>query len=308
MPKVAIITGADGGMGQEHVRATVKAGYDVIMGCHHPQKAQPIRDRLANETGGTITMLPLDLGSFDSILNFVREVNNRYEHVDLLLNNAGTLLHHADTTEQGIEKTVGVNYLGHYMLTRQLLPAIPSGSRIVNMVSLTIRYGKIDHDIFSPIDQKQFNRFRTYSDSKLALLYFTLDLADELKDKGITVNCADPGIVSTNIIRQGNVLVDKLCDWFFRPIIYQPKRGASTMLYLALTPNLNVTGKCYANKKEVKLKREMIDNPYRKQLHDKTEEIISRIMGTDMGSKVCCSNASDESVNTKIVNHSNQKC
>jgi len=277
MSKVVIITGADGGMGQEHVRATVKAGYEVVMGCHHPEKGQAVRDRLAAETGGSISMIPLDLASFNSIYAFVEEVKNRFGHVDLLLNNAGVLLHKAGQTEQGIEKTVGVNYLGHYLLTRQLLPLIPAGSRIVNMVSLTIRYGKIDHDIFTPVDEKHFNRFRTYSDSKLALLYFTLDLADELKDKGILVNCADPGIVSTNIIRQGNVVVDKLCDWFFRPIIYQPAKGASTMLHLALTPDLNVTGKCYANKKEVKLKRSMIDNPYRKQLHDKTEEIIRKL-------------------------------
>ena len=277
MSKVVIITGADGGMGQEHVRATVKAGYEVIMGCHPPEKGQAVRDRLAAETGGSISMIPLDLASFNSIYAFVEEVKHRFGHVDLLLNKAGVLLHKAGQTEQGIEKTVGVNYLGHYLLTRQLLPLIPAGSRIVNMVSLTIRYGKIDHDIFTPVDEKHFNRFRTYSDSKLALLYFTLDLADELKDKGILVNCADPGIVSTNIIRQGNVVVDKLCDWFFRPIIYQPAKGASTMLHLALTPDLNVTGKCYANKKEVKLKRSMIDNPYRKQLHDKTEELIRKL-------------------------------
>lgn len=277
MSKVVIITGADGGMGQEHVRATVKAGYEVVMGCHHPEKGQSVRDRLAAETGGSISMIPLDLASFNSIYAFVEEVKNRFGHVDLLLNNAGVLLHKAGQTEQGIEKTVGVNYLGHYLLTRKLLPLISTGSRIVNMVSLTIRYGKIDHDIFTPVDEKHFNRFRTYSDSKLALLYFTLDLADELKDKGILVNCADPGIVSTNIIRQGNVVVDKLCDWFFRPIIYQPAKGASTMLHLALTPDLNVTGKCFANKKEVKLKRSMIDNPYRKQLHDKTEEIIRKL-------------------------------
>ena len=60
-------------------------------------------------------------------------------------------------------------------------------------------------------------------------------------------------------------------------VVYQPEKGASTMLYLALSPDLNVTGKCFANKKEVKLKRKMIDNPYRKQLHDRTEELISKL-------------------------------
>ena len=275
MSKVAIITGADGGMGQEHVKAVSKAGYEVVMACRNPQKAWPICKELIAKTHNTnIQVIKLDLASFASIYAFVEEIRKQYDHVDLLLNNAGTLLHHAAQTEDGIENTVGVNYLGHYLLTRQLLPLIPPGSRIVNMVSLTIRYGKIDHDIFTPVDQQHFNRFRAYSDSKLALLYFTLDLAEELKEKNILVNCADPGIVSTNIIRQGNIVVDKLCDWFFRPIIYKPAKGASTMLYLALTPDLNVTGKCYARKKEVKLKRKMIDNPYRQQLHDRTEELI----------------------------------
>ncbi len=277
MAKIAIITGADGGMGQEHVRAVANAGYEVVMACRTPSKAQPICDRLATETGGKIRVIPLNLASFTSIGEFVETIQNEYEHVDLLLNNAGTLLHHSEVTEDGIEQTVGVNYLGHYYLTRLLLPLIPEGSRIVNMVSLTIRYGKIDHDIFQPVDQKHFNRFTVYSDSKLALLYFTLDLAEELAERNISVNCADPGIVSTNIIRQGNIVIDKLCDWIFRPLIYKPAKGASTMLYLALKEKQEVTGKCYANRKPVQLKRKMIENPYRKRLHDATERVIEEI-------------------------------
>lgn len=278
MAKVAIITGADGGMGQEHVKAVAKAGYEVVMACRNTQKAWPVcKELIAKTHGAKIQVLKLELASFASIYAFVEEIRKQYDHVDLLLNNAGTLLHHAESTDDGVEKTVGVNYLGHYLLTRQLLPLMPAGSRIVNMVSLTIRYGKIDHDIFTPVDQKHFNRFTTYSDSKLALLYFTLDLAEELKEKRITVNCADPGIVSTNIIRQGNIVVDKLCDWLFRPIIYKPAKGASTMLHLALTPGLDVTGKCYARRKPVRLKKKMIENPYRQPLHEKTEKLIDEI-------------------------------
>ncbi|MBO4646383.1 MAG: SDR family NAD(P)-dependent oxidoreductase [Bacteroidales bacterium] len=277
MSKIAIITGADGGMGQEHVRAVSAAGYEVVMACHHPTKGQAICDRLCEETGKPIRMIPLDLSSFASIYQFVSVIRDNYPEIHLLLNNAGTLLHHAEQTADGVEKTVGVNYLGHYLLTRQLLPLLPDGARIVNMVSLTIRYGKIDHDIFTPVDQKHFNRFTCYSDSKLALLYFTLDLADELKDRNILVNCADPGIVSTNIIRQGNPLVDKLCDWFFRPIIYQPHKGASTMIHLALSPEITTSGGCYARKKQVKLKKKMVDNPYRQSLRQKTDALIEQI-------------------------------
>lgn len=277
MAKIAIITGADGGMGQEHTRAVAMAGYEVVMACRNLKKAEPICRQIKGETQGNIHLMRLDLASFASIEAFAEEVRARFGVVNLLLNNAGTLLHHADTTADGVERTVGVNYLGHYYLTRLLLPLIPDDSRIVNMVSLTIRYGKIDHDIFTPVDQQHFNRFTVYSDSKLALLYFTLDLADELRDRNILVNCADPGIVSTNIIRQGNKVVDKLCDIFFRPLIYSPAKGASTMIHLAITPGIDCTGKCYARKKPVKLSRKMTDNPYRAALHEQTEEIIRKI-------------------------------
>jgi hypothetical protein len=80
--------------------------------------------------------------------------------------------------------------------------------------------------------------------------------------------------VSTNIIRQGNIVVDKLCDWFFRPIIYKPPKGARTMIHLALSPDVTCTGQCFARKKPVRLKKKMIKNPCRQQLHDRTEELI----------------------------------
>ena len=267
MAKVAIITGADGGMGQEHTRSVAMAGYEVIMACRNTQKAERLSQQIASETGGNIHVYHLDLASFSSIYNFTDQIKQNYTEVHLLLNNAGTLLHQAEQTENGIERTVGVNYLGHYLLTRLLLPLFHEESRIVSMVSLTIRYGKIDHDNFTT----------AYSDSKLALLYFTLDLAEELKKKQIYVNCADPGIVSTDIIRQGNPVVDKLCDWFFRPIIYKPAKGASTMLHVALSPGVDVTGQCFARKKPIRLRDRIINNPHRKELHDRTEEIIREI-------------------------------
>lgn len=277
MKKIAIITGADGGMGQEHTKAVANAGYEVVMACRDIKKAQSICNELNQQFNQTISVIELDLASFLSINHFVQEIKNRYSHVDLLLNNAGTLCHYPEPTKDGIENTVGVNYLGHYYLTKQLVELMPHGSRIVNMVSLTYRYGKISDKLFEAVDIKHFNRFTAYSNSKLALLYFTLDAAEELKSRGIAVNCADPGIVSTNIIRMGNVIIDKMCDWFFRPIIKKPKTGAATMLFLALTTDLNVTGQCYANNKQVHLKEKLIKNPQRQQLKIQTDKIIAQI-------------------------------
>lgn len=275
--KLAIITGANGGMGSTLIRDVAKAGYTVIMACRDLAKSTPIYEKIKNETQGNIILKQLDLGSFDSIRNFAQDIKDNFQHIDLQLNNAGTLCHQPEQSAENYEKTVAVNYLGHYLLTNLLLPLMGPGSRIVNMVSLTVRYGHLKPTLFQPVDEKHFNRFSTYSDSKKAFFYFTLDAAEAWKDRGITVNCADPGIVSTNIIRMGNAVVDKLCDLFFRPLIKTPTQGASTMLRLALDPSLEgQTGGFYVNKKLKKVSPKIVNSPEREMLRQLTVEIMAK--------------------------------
>ena len=275
--KLAIITGASGGMGQEEVRSVAKAGYEVVMACHVMEKARPVYEKLKAELGSQITLMHLDLASFEEIRKFVEEIKAKYSHIDLLLNNAGILCHSPQQTAENIERTVGVNYLGHYLLTNALLPLMGNGTRIVNMVSLTYKYGKISENLFTPVDAQHFNRFTVYSDSKLAFFYFTLDAAEAWREKGIYVNCADPGIVSTNIIKMGNKVVDTLCDIFFRPLIKTPKQGASTMLHLALSDSAqNLSGECFKNCKKTKQKASIVNSPQRELLRKMTKEILEK--------------------------------
>lgn len=272
--KLAIITGASGGMGTTLVRDVANASYRVIMACKDLTKATPVYEQLRQNKPDQIQLMQLDLASFESIKNFVNQVQQQYSHLDLLLNNAGTLCHKAEETVEHYEKTVGVNYLGHYVLSHLLLPLMGKGTRVVNMVSLTVRYGHLKPTLFQPVCQKDFNRFVTYSDSKKAFFYFTMDAAEQWADRGITVNCADPGIVSTNIIRMDNKVVDTLCDLFFRPIIKTPTQGASTMLKLALDPALEgQTGGFYVNKKQKKVKSKVLNSPERTMLRELTQEI-----------------------------------
>lgn len=276
--KIAIVTGADGGMGTAITTTVTKAGFHVVMACRCLEKASVVKEKIEKETGTEIDLVQVDLASVASILRCVEEIKSKYDHIDLLLNNAGTLCHKPETTVDNLERTVGVNYFGHYVWSHALLPLMGEGTRVVNMVSLTYKYGRIHDDIFTPRTEKNFNRFSTYSDSKLAFLYFTLDAAEAWKDKGIVVNCADPGIVSTNIIRMGNKVVDTLCDIFFRPIIRKPLQGAATLLHLALSEETkNVTGQCYASKKRLNISDKIINNPRRQWLHEKTEEVLAEI-------------------------------
>ena len=275
--KLAIITGANGGMGATLVRDVANAGYHVVMACRDLNKATPVYEQLKKDHPDQIQLMQVDLASFESIKKFVGEVQAQYQHLDLLLNNAGTLCHKAEETAEHYEKTVGVNYLGHYVLSHLLLPMMGKGTRIVNMVSLTVRYGHLKPTLFQPVSQKDFDRFVTYSDSKKAFFYFTMDAAEKWAERGITVNCAYPGIVSTNIIRMDNKVVDTLCDLFFRPIIKTPTKGASTMLMLALDPALEgKTGGLYVNKKLKKVKSKVLNSPERAMLRELTQEITRK--------------------------------
>ena len=223
--KFAIITGADGGMGTEITRAVAKAGYKIIMACYRPEKAEKVREMLVRDTGNPhLEVLGVDLSSLASVAAFAETVLKRGDAVSLLMNNAGTMETCRRITEDGLERTVSVNYVAPYLLTRKLLPLMGEGSRIVNMVSCTYAVGCLDFpDFFFRGRKGSFWRIPVYSNTKLALTLFTLNLAARLKEKGIVVNAADPGIVSTNIITM-HMWFDPLTDILFRHP-YSQERG-----------------------------------------------------------------------------------
>ena len=127
---LAVITGADGGMGMEITRAVATAGYQVIMACRDPQAAEPKRQLLMRETGNPRIETPVDLASLASVAAFAEHLLKRGEPLALLMNNAGTMETERRITEDGLERTVSVNYVGPYLLTRKLLPLMGEGSRI----------------------------------------------------------------------------------------------------------------------------------------------------------------------------------
>lgn len=233
--KLAIITGAGTGMGFEEAKAVAGKGFHTIMACHSPEAAEERRQAIVKATGNKhVEVVGIDLADLSSVRRFADEIKARFQHLDLLMNNAGTLETGLHITQDNMERTVQVNYVGPYLLTRLLLPLMGEGSRIVNMVSLTYRVGNLDFpDFFQRGRKGSFWRIPIYSNSKLALTLFTFDLAERLKDKGITVNAADPGIVSTDIIRMHN-FIDPLTDIFFRPFIRTPRQGADTAIRLLL--------------------------------------------------------------------------
>ena len=276
--KWAIITGADGGMGTEITRAVAKAGYRVIMVCYNHRKAETVRQRLIEETGNpNLEVIAVDLSSMKSVVSFAGQILERNLPVSLLMNNAGTMETGFSITSDGFERTVSVNYVAPYLLTRKLIPAMVRGARIVNMVSCTYAIGRLDFpDFLHRGKQGQFWRIPVYSNTKLALLLFTFELAEQLREKGITVNAADPGIVSTDIITM-HKWFDPLTDIFFRPFIRKPAKGASTAIGLLLDEKeAGVTGQLYVNNHRKILSDKYINHVQREQLWEITERSLAQ--------------------------------
>ena len=276
--KLAVITGADGGMGMEITRAVAVAGYKVIMACRDPEIAEEKRQLIMRETGNiALEIVPVNLASLSSTASFAQELLQRGEAITLLMNNAGTMETKRCSTEDGLERTVSVKYVAPYLLTRKLLPLMGEGSRIVNMVSCTYAIGKLDFpDFFLRGKKGAFWRIPIYSNTKLALTLFTIALSKKVKEKGIIVNAADPGIVSTKIITM-HMWFDPLTDIFFRPFIRTPRQGAATAISLLLdedagkrTGTLNVS--CHPKQ----LSEKFFHHVQMKELWDKTEEIVAK--------------------------------
>ena len=276
--KLAVITGADGGMGMEITRAVATAGYKVIMACRDPEIAEEKRQLIMRATGNiALEIVPVNLASLSSTASFANELLQRGEVITLLMNNAGTMETRRCITEDGLERTVSVNYVAPYLLTRKLLPLMGEGSRIVNMVSCTYAIGKLDFpDFFLRGKKGAFWRIPIYSNTKLALTLFTIALSKKVKEKGIIVNAADPGIVSTKIITI-HMWFDPLTGLFFRPFIRTPRQGAATAISLLLdedagkrTGTLNVS--CHPKQ----LSEKFFHHVQMKELWDKTEDIVAK--------------------------------
>mgnify|MGYP002510446013 FL=1 len=274
--KIAIVTGADGDMGIEETRAVAKAGYHTIMACYCPAKAKEKCRKLIEETGNkNIEVIGIDLANLQTVRHFADTIKERLGRVDLLMNNAGTLETGQHFTVDGLERTISVNYVGPYLLTRLLLPLMPEGARIVNMASCVHPLGRLNFpDMFEKGCKGLFLRIWPYSNSKLAITLFTIELAKRIKKLGITVNAVDPGIVETGIIRM-QMFFDPITDLIFRPIIRPPLQGADTAINLLLSEDVEgQTGTFNRTRRIINLGKKYTEHPKMQELWERTEEIV----------------------------------
>ncbi|GAB5537554.1 MAG: oxidoreductase [Rubricoccaceae bacterium] len=186
--RVAVVTGANSGIGFETARALALRGARVVMACRNLDKAHTAQARILAESPNAITqVLQLDLADLDSVATFVDHFTSSYDRLDALINNAGVMaLPERRETTQGFEMQFGVNVLGHFALTGRLLPLALAtrGSRIVNVASLAHKRGRIAFEDLQ--SEHGYSPMEAYSQSKLGNLVLALELQRKLNAAGET--------------------------------------------------------------------------------------------------------------------------
>lgn len=280
--KTAIVTGANSGMGMATARALLDEGATVIMLCRSEKRGKEAYEELTKDGNSRTYLILCDLGDYGSIRNFVKQVKASFTRIDILVNNAGFISLDRQETKEGLERQFGINHVGHFLLTTELLDLMGEGSRIVNVASGAHKTGKIHFDDINL--HKGFNVFKAYSQSKLANVLFTRELARRVKDRGITVNCCHPGAVATNIGIDRDTGFGRTVTRLLKPFFQTPAQGASTAIFLATDESVkDITGEYFYKCKIAKSSKRSKDMELAKRLFEFSEQLVRKPAGATNG-------------------------
>ncbi|MEW6443267.1 MAG: SDR family oxidoreductase [bacterium] len=269
--RVALVTGATSGIGKQTASELARQGFTVALGCRDPQRGEAARREIAAEAGSQrVSVLPVDLASLGSVRRAAAAFAGSFERLDVLVNNAGIFTMRQHLTEDGFEAQFGVNHLGHFLLTLELLDLLKRSapSRVVVVSSAMHKGGRIDFDTFR--GRRPYRPVAAYRQSKLANVLFTTELAGRLRGTGVTANALHPGSIATGIYRDAPLPVRAVV----RLLLQAPRAGARTSVYLATSPEVaGTTGLYFEKSRPVATSREARDSALAERLWQKSEEL-----------------------------------
>lgn len=202
--KTVIVTGGNSGLGFESVKALARNGATVVLAARDAAKAKAAKQKIDVEgVSGRVVVMPLDLASFASIRAFSSAFHDRFDRLDVLMNNAGVMAIAKNVTDDGFEMQIGTNHFGHFLLTGLLLDKLLAtpASRVVVLTSIAANYGRLKIDDLN-FEQRGYSRWGVYNQTKLANMLFARELDRRLKARGGTQTiavAAHPGVSATNL-------------------------------------------------------------------------------------------------------------
>lgn len=249
--KVCMVTGANSGIGKVTALELARKGATVVMVCRSRERSEKALAEIRQAVGGAaVELMIADLSSQQSVRALADSFRQKYDRLDVLVNNAGAFFLEREITVDGLESTFAVNHLGYFLLTNLLLDMLKASapSRVVCVSSGAEAAGTINFDDLQ--GEQTYSHWRAYAQSKLANVLFTKELARRLEGTGVTVNCLHPGFVRTNLA--GGSRLGRLLVAMMRPFTISAEAGAETSIYLASSPEVEgVTGKYFIKKRAV---------------------------------------------------------
>lgn len=251
--KVVLITGSTDGLGREVARRVASRGATVIIHGRNQERGKAVVDEIANEGKGSARFYAADLSSLAEVRTLAQSILRDYDRLDVLVNNAGIWIRDRQVSKDGHELHFAVNYLSGFLLTRMLLPRLVSSapSRVISVASVAQ----------SPIDfedvmlERPGRAAQGYGHSKLAQILFTMDLAEELKDKKVTVTALHPAtMMDTSMVRGSGLQARTTVD-----------EGAEAVMHQIVGTDI-VSGQYYNGLKPAKANAQAYDEAARAKL------------------------------------------
>ena len=249
--KIALVTGANSGIGFVTARELAKAGAHVVMLCRNAERGNQALEKIRVESGSEEVDLILgDLGSLESVAQFAETFKGKYDRLDVLVNNAGLSLPARYLNDDGLEMMFAINHLGPFALTCLLAePLKASGAaRVVCVASMGHWMGRLDMDNLQ--GEKRFNSLAQYCNTKLANILFARALAERVRHQSITAYSLHPGVIRSGFAQDESGWFGKLVK-VGGPFMSTPEKGAKTSIYLATAPGIeSQSGDYFANSKK----------------------------------------------------------
>jgi retinol dehydrogenase-12 len=275
--KRVVLTGASRGIGRETALALGRMGADLSLVVRDAERGKAVAAEVtALGAGGDVEVLIADMSSMADVRRAGQEILAKHDTIDVLVNNAGALLMDRQVTKDGFEATFATNHLGYFLLTKVLLEAVkkaPAG-RIVNVASEAHHRGSLRFDDL--MSEKGYAGWRAYSDSKLANILFTSELARKLESSSVTTSSLHPGVIASGFAHNNSGIVGFLAK-VAAPFLMSSEDGAKTTIFLATDPSAATTsGKYFAKCRPKTPSREARDPAVATRLWDVSEDLVAR--------------------------------
>jgi NAD(P)-dependent dehydrogenase (short-subunit alcohol dehydrogenase family) len=282
--KIVLVTGATNGIGKVTALELAKKGATtVIVGRNRAKTEATMKEIQAQSGNSKVSMLLGDLSLMADVRRIAAEFKQKYDRLDVLVNNAGAWFSERQETAEGIEMTFALNHLSYFLLTNLLLDLIKASApaRIINVSSRVHADEPLNFDdLQNTKNYGRNNGLRVYGQSKLANVMFTYELARRLQGTNITANVLHPGIIGSSFGLNNKGVLMKVAMTFYSILAQPPEEGAKTIVYLAASPEVEgITGKYWVKSKAVPSSQDSHDKAAQRRLWEVSEQMTGLSVG-----------------------------